>query len=213
MAPCTAHTRRGLPASNTLRAQAWRAARLERCPNHPHGGCSVRTPRHLRAQGLRAGRRIARWYCRESNTTFSLLPDCLAARFPGELDDPRGGGGPRRAGPEPGRRGQCAAPRYSRAPGGDALGRAPGASRPSRPDDRHRATARTARPVHRRDGRGAHAARDRGPRCRALRARSSPSSSRCCPHRWGSTLTVSARRIATQRPNTTWGLTRRLSPA
>ena len=31
--------------------------------------------------------RIARWYCPESHTTFSRLPDCLAARFPGELDD------------------------------------------------------------------------------------------------------------------------------
>ena len=30
--------------------------------------------------------RIARWYCRDSHTTFSLLPDCLAARLPGELD-------------------------------------------------------------------------------------------------------------------------------
>lgn len=31
------------------------------------------------------GTRIARWYCRESHTTFSLLPDCLAARLPGTL--------------------------------------------------------------------------------------------------------------------------------
>ena len=30
---------------------------------------------------------IARWYCRESHTTFSLLPDCLAARLLGELDE------------------------------------------------------------------------------------------------------------------------------
>ena len=33
------------------------------------------------------GTKIPRWYCRESHTTFSLLPDCLAARFPGELDE------------------------------------------------------------------------------------------------------------------------------
>ncbi len=31
--------------------------------------------------------RVARWYCRESRTTFSLLPDCLAARLPGTLAD------------------------------------------------------------------------------------------------------------------------------
>ena len=28
---------------------------------------------------------IDSWYCRESHTTFSLLPDCLAARLPGTL--------------------------------------------------------------------------------------------------------------------------------
>ena len=28
-----------------------------------------------------------RWYCPESHTTFSLLPECLAARLPGELDE------------------------------------------------------------------------------------------------------------------------------
>ncbi len=65
--------------------QAWRGARLERCPNHPDGGCSFarhgtytrKTPRNIR---------VARWYCRESHTTFNLLPDCLAARLPGTLD-------------------------------------------------------------------------------------------------------------------------------
>jgi len=34
-----------------------------------------------------AGTRIARWYCPESHTTFSLLPDHLAARWPGTLDE------------------------------------------------------------------------------------------------------------------------------
>ena len=75
----------GLTGEQYVKAEAWRAARLERCPNHPRGGCSFarhgtyvrKTPR---------GTRIARWYCPESHTTFSLLPDCLAARFPGELD-------------------------------------------------------------------------------------------------------------------------------
>jgi hypothetical protein len=31
------------------------------------------------------GTRIARWYCRQGHRTFSLLPDHLAARFPGTL--------------------------------------------------------------------------------------------------------------------------------
>ena len=76
----------GLTGERYVSEQAWRDARLERCPNHPHGGCSLarhgtyerKTPR---------GVRVARWYCPQSHTTFSLLPDCLAARLPGTLDD------------------------------------------------------------------------------------------------------------------------------
>ena len=68
-----------------VKAQAWRDASLERCPNHPHGGCSL--ARHgTYARKTPRGTRIARWYCPESHTTFSLLPDCLAARLPGTLD-------------------------------------------------------------------------------------------------------------------------------
>lgn len=42
-----------------------------------HGTYRRRTP---------AGMRIARYYCPTARETFSLLPDCLASRFPGELD-------------------------------------------------------------------------------------------------------------------------------
>ena len=31
--------------------------------------------------------RVARWYCRTAQETFSLLPDCLAARHRGSLDE------------------------------------------------------------------------------------------------------------------------------
>lgn len=31
--------------------------------------------------------RIARYYCPTAHETFSVLPDCLASRFPGDLDD------------------------------------------------------------------------------------------------------------------------------
>lgn len=31
--------------------------------------------------------RITRYYCPTAHETFSLLPDCLASRFPGDLDD------------------------------------------------------------------------------------------------------------------------------
>ena len=76
----------GLTGEQYVRAQAWRDATLERCPNHPHGGCSF--ARHgTYARKRPRGTLIARWYCPESHTTFSLLPDCLAARFPGELDE------------------------------------------------------------------------------------------------------------------------------
>lgn len=32
------------------------------------------------------GMRIARYYCPTAHETFSLLPDCVASHFPGELD-------------------------------------------------------------------------------------------------------------------------------
>jgi hypothetical protein len=65
--------------------KAWRDASLATCPRHPRGGCGVmrhgtyprRTP---------AGMRIARYYCPTAHETFSLLPDCLASHFPGDLD-------------------------------------------------------------------------------------------------------------------------------
>jgi hypothetical protein len=31
--------------------------------------------------------RIARWYCRDAGMTFSALPDCMAARVVGSLDE------------------------------------------------------------------------------------------------------------------------------
>jgi hypothetical protein len=31
--------------------------------------------------------RVARWYCPQAQQTFSLLPDCLAARLGGSLDE------------------------------------------------------------------------------------------------------------------------------
>ena len=75
----------GLTGEQYVTDRAWRDARLERCPNHPHGGCSL--ARHgTYERKTPEGTLIARWYCRESHTTFSLLPDCLAARLPGTLD-------------------------------------------------------------------------------------------------------------------------------
>ena len=76
----------GLTGEEYVRAEAWRDARLERCPNHPHGGCSL-AGHGTYARKTPRGAKIARWYCPESHTTFSLLPECLAARLPGELDE------------------------------------------------------------------------------------------------------------------------------
>ena len=54
--------------------------------NHPQGGCLL--ARHgTYARKTPAGTQIAGWYCRESYTTFHLLPDCLAARLPGTLSE------------------------------------------------------------------------------------------------------------------------------
>ena len=74
----------GLTGEQYVTAQGWRDATLVRCPNHRGGGCSL--ARHgTYARKTPPGTRIARWYCPESHTTFSLLPDCLAARLPGTL--------------------------------------------------------------------------------------------------------------------------------
>jgi hypothetical protein len=65
--------------------QAWRHARLTQCPRHSAGGCGfVRHGTYARRSP--PGMRIARHYCPTAQETFSLLPDCLASRFPGTLD-------------------------------------------------------------------------------------------------------------------------------
>jgi hypothetical protein len=64
--------------------KAWRDASLATCPRHPRGGCGF--VRHgTYARRTPAGMRIARCYCPTAHETFSLLPDCLASHFPGEL--------------------------------------------------------------------------------------------------------------------------------
>jgi hypothetical protein len=65
---------------------AWQCASLVGCPRHPGGGCGF--ARHgTYSRQTPAGMRIARYYCPTAHETFSLLPDCLASRFPGDLDD------------------------------------------------------------------------------------------------------------------------------
>jgi len=71
-------------AERYIARREWVTARLERCPLHPTGGCGF--ARHGTYRRVTpAGMRIARWYCPLVGKTFSLLPDFLAARFPGLL--------------------------------------------------------------------------------------------------------------------------------
>jgi len=74
----------GLTGAEYVTRRAWELATLPRCPLHPRGGCGF--ARHSAYERKTPpGTWIARWYCRQGHCTFSLLPDHLAARFPGEL--------------------------------------------------------------------------------------------------------------------------------
>jgi hypothetical protein len=74
----------GLTGDEYVTRELWRSASLAHCPLHPKGGCGF--ARHgFYERKTPAGTFIARWYCPRSHCTFSLLPDHLAARFPGTL--------------------------------------------------------------------------------------------------------------------------------
>lgn len=76
----------GLTGADYVTREAWREARLSCCPLHPRGGCGF--ARHgTYTRKSPAGTLIARWYCPQGHRTFSLLPDHLAARFPGTLSE------------------------------------------------------------------------------------------------------------------------------
>ena len=76
----------GLTSTDYVTREGWRLATLARCPLHPRGGCGF--ARHgTYARVDPPGTQIARWYCPSGHRTFSLLPDHLAARFPGLLSD------------------------------------------------------------------------------------------------------------------------------
>jgi hypothetical protein len=65
--------------------EGWKQARLDACPVHGTSGCNLR---RLGTYGRATpvGMRVARFYCAQAHMTFSLLPDCLAAKLPGDLD-------------------------------------------------------------------------------------------------------------------------------
>ncbi len=73
-----------LTSEEYVTRKAWRDATLPGCPLHPNGGCTfARHGTYARVEPQ--GTRISRWYCAKGHRTFSLLPDCLAARLSGSL--------------------------------------------------------------------------------------------------------------------------------
>jgi len=66
--------------------KAWRNARLDSCPFDGDDACGL--CRHGSYPRVRPpGIRVARYYCPRARTTISLLPDFLAARLSGDLDE------------------------------------------------------------------------------------------------------------------------------
>jgi hypothetical protein len=73
-----------LTSNDYVTRQAWREASLDRCPAHARGGCGFhRNGSYPRVEP--PGMRVARCYCPTAQTTWSLLPDCLASRLSSDL--------------------------------------------------------------------------------------------------------------------------------
>ena len=73
-----------LSADEYVRQRAWENARLDNCPLHSKGGCGFASHGTYSRQAPQ-GTKIARWYCPDGHSTFSLLPDCLSSRVPRSL--------------------------------------------------------------------------------------------------------------------------------
>jgi hypothetical protein len=66
--------------------RAWERAVLCACPMHPDGGCRLqRLGTYARVSP--AGTRVPRWWCPVARKSISLLPEFLAARLSGTLDE------------------------------------------------------------------------------------------------------------------------------
>jgi hypothetical protein len=75
-----------LTSEEYVAQKGWLKASLERCPVHPEGGCGF-SAYGTYGRKTPAGMQIARCYCPQARRTFSLLPDCLASRLSGSLDE------------------------------------------------------------------------------------------------------------------------------
>lgn len=69
-----------------ITAEGWKQATLPSCPLCKPGTCGFHrlAPYMRKVPGVAF---VARYYCPEQHTTFSLLPDFYASRVPGTLDD------------------------------------------------------------------------------------------------------------------------------
>ena len=76
----------GLTSEEYVKQEAWRSARLERCPLHPEGGCGF-AGHGSYPRVSPPGCRIARNRCPSARVTFSLLPEFLCSRLTGTLAD------------------------------------------------------------------------------------------------------------------------------
>ncbi|HMI83252.1 MAG TPA: hypothetical protein VK550_04110 [Polyangiaceae bacterium] len=82
--PVQLRHRTALTSEEYVTQQGWQTASLEHCPLHPQGGCGfARHTPYWRVEP--PGMQVARYYCPEGHTTFSLLPDCLASRLSSTL--------------------------------------------------------------------------------------------------------------------------------
>ena len=82
------HLRKETPLTSDacLAERAWEKAGLPTCPRHLAGGCGF--ARHATyPRKTPAGMRVTRYDRPMAHEIFSLLPDCLASRFPSDLDD------------------------------------------------------------------------------------------------------------------------------
>jgi len=75
-----------LSVDQYIKSKAWKGAILDHCPLHPQGGCKF-AGHGTYSRKFPDGVKVARWYCPNGHTTFSMLPDCLSSRLPGTLID------------------------------------------------------------------------------------------------------------------------------
>jgi hypothetical protein len=75
-----------LSAEQYVLTEAWKKAKLDSCPSHPKGGCGF-GKNGTYSRKYPQGAKVARWYCAKGHQTFSLLPDCLASRLSGSLNE------------------------------------------------------------------------------------------------------------------------------